>query len=972
MNSLSSLRPFLSSLFFVLVGMSVTSASPVDDVFGKDILPLLDKHCSSCHSGDSPEAKFDVTHFKSSDAVASNLASWQMLVSRIEQGDMPPAEVKERVAPESIEKLTQWTQTLRRSLAEKHRGDPGIVGVRRLNNAEYNNTVRDLTGVDIRPTKSFPIDPANAAGFDNSAESLTISPALAGKYIDAARFVADHMLLTPDGIQFAPFPVVTETDRDRYCVQRIVDFYSRQPIQLDRYLLACWKLQQSKSVELSRVATEMKLSAKYLGLLHEELFTREHPWGPLAELRSRWNKSLDSCHDDQEAAAICRELADDLMELREKLKPKVKLLRGPRELNQGSQSLVLWYNREVAKLRRTCRTDLFQGEIANDSPLLLRDRESLTDHRDEIQKAYQSFCELLPDAFFILERGRPFSNEEKSERKGRLLSAGFHSMTGYFRDDGPLMDLILAEPEKNQIDRLWREFELISLTPIRQYAGFIWFERAESGFIRASQFDFARAEDKSVTSEAMIQRFAQVYETKVRGESDDAQVIQAVSDYFVDINRQIRAVEQAAKDAEQVQLESLLKLAEQAYRQPLASHQRQGLLEFYAHARTLPGADHRTAMEDTLVSILVSPSYLFRWDLRTESSERVPLNDRELANRLSYFLWASKPDAKLEEMVASKSLSNDAVLLQQTKRMIDDPRCRSMLVEFVGNWLEVRRFDEHKGVDREQFPSYDDALQRSMADEPIEFLWDWLKRNGSLNELIEANHLIVNQPLATHYGIQAPNDTYHGPNDWFRVEGVHGSGRSGLLSMGAFLTQNSPGLRTSPVKRGYWVVRKLLGEKIPPPPPNVPELPNSEKSTGDLTLRQLLEKHREHPSCAACHQRFDSIGLLLEQYDPIGRVRSEDLGGRPVSAVAILPHGIESSGLDGLKQYILTTRFSDFRRHFCESLLAYALGRSLIVSDDLLVEEMMAKLDANQNRVQPLFQTILLSPQFRNKRGIEQ
>lgn len=971
MNSLRFLRPVLCSVFFVLAGMTVASAYPVDDVFGTDILPLLDKHCTSCHSGDSPEAKFDVTHFKSADSVATNLASWQMLVSRIEQGDMPPAEIKERVAPESTVKLTQWTQTLRRALAEKHRGDPGIVGVRRLNNAEYNNTIRDLTGVDIRPTKSFPIDPANAAGFDNSAESLTISPALAGKYIDAARFVADHMLLSPDGIRFAPFPVVTETDRDRYCVQRIVDFYSRQPIQVDRYLLACWKLQHDKSAGLSKVASEMKLSAKYLGLLQGELFSHEHRWGPLAELRSRWDKSLASCRNEQEAALICRELANDLNELREKLTPKVKLLRGPRELNQGSQSLILWYNREVAKLRRTCRTDLFHGEIANDSPLLPRDRDSLAEHRDEIQQAYQSFCELLPDAFFILERGRPFSNEEKSERKGRLLSAGFHSMTGYFRDDGPLMDLILEEPEKTEIDRLWREFELISLTPIRQYAGFIWFERAESGFIRASQFDFARAEDKSVTSEAMIQRFAQVYEAKVRSESDDAQVIQAVTDYFVDINRQIRALEQAAKDAEQVHLESLLKLAEQANRQPLGSHQRQSLLEFYAGARTLSGADHRTAMEDTLVSILVSPSYLFRWDLRTESPERVPLNDRELANRLSYFLWASKPDAILEEIATSKSLSNDEALLQQTKRMIEEPRCRSMLVEFVGNWLEVRRFDEHKGVDREQFPSYDDALQRSMADEPIEFLWDWLKRDGSLNELIEANHLIVNQPLATHYGISVPNDAYRGPTDWFRIEGVQASGRSGLLSMGAFLTQNSPGLRTSPVKRGYWVVRRLLGEKIPPPPPNVPELPNSEKSAGDLTLRQLLEKHREHPSCAACHQRFDSIGLLLEQYDPIGRVRSEDLGGRPVSAVATLPNGVESKGLDGLKQYILTTRFNDFRRHFCESLLAYALGRSLIVSDDLLVEEMIAKLDANQNRVQPLFQTILLSPQFRNKRGIE-
>lgn len=187
--------------------------------------------------------------------------------------------------------------------------------------------------------------------------------------------------------------------------------------------------------------------------------------------------------------------------------------------------------------------------------------------------------------------------------------------------------------------------------------------------------------------------------------------------------------------------------------------------------------------------------------------------------------------------------------------------------------------------------------------------------------------------------------------------------------MGVFLTQNSPGLRTSPVKRGYWVVRKLLGEKIPPPPPNVPELPASEEQLGALTLREVLAKHREHASCASCHDRFDAAGLLLEGFDPIGRPRTHDLGGHAVATDAKLPNGLEANGLDGLRDYLLKHRADDFRRHFCQSLVSYALGRSPIIPDDLLVNEMLEQMHRNDDRVQVAFEVIVRSPQFRNKRA---
>jgi hypothetical protein len=185
--------------------------------------------------------------------------------------------------------------------------------------------------------------------------------------------------------------------------------------------------------------------------------------------------------------------------------------------------------------------------------------------------------------------------------------------------------------------------------------------------------------------------------------------------------------------------------------------------------------------------------------------------------------------------------------------------------------------------------------------------------------------------------------------------------------MAAFLTKNAPGLRTSPVKRGYWVAKNILGEQIPPPPPVVPELPADEAKM-DLPLRQMLERHRANASCAACHARFDSFGLAFETFDPVGRGRTSDLGGRAVDARATFPGGVEGEGLRGIRQYIRGHREDDFVRGFISKLLAYALGRSLAISDELLIQEIGSKLARDGYRFETVIDSIVTSRQFLNKR----
>jgi hypothetical protein len=296
--------------------------------------------------------------------------------------------------------------------------------------------------------------------------------------------------------------------------------------------------------------------------------------------------------------------------------------------------------------------------------------------------------------------------------------------------------------------------------------------------------------------------------------------------------------------------------------------------------------------------------------------------------------------------------------------MLKDDRASGLALEFAGNWLDFRRFEEINSVDRERFPSFNNDLREAMFQEPVRYIEDVIHNDRSVLDMLYGDYTFVNAVLARHYGMP---DVMGGPDTWVRVDNAHLYGRGGLLPMSAFLTQNAPGLRTSPVKRGYWVVRRVLGETIPPPPPVVPELPQDEAKS-DLPVRDLLAKHRENPVCAACHARFDSFGLAFEGYGPVGETRTKDLAGRPVDAQAVFPGGIQGAGFEGVLAFIREHRQKDFTDNFSRKLLAFALGRSLMLSDEPTVERMQTKLIANSYRFTPLVEIIVTSPQFLNKR----
>jgi hypothetical protein len=348
-----------------------------------------------------------------------------------------------------------------------------------------------------------------------------------------------------------------------------------------------------------------------------------------------------------------------------------------------------------------------------------------------------------------------------------------------------------------------------------------------------------------------------------------------------------------------------------------------------------------------------------------QSSDVEPLGDYALASRLSYFLWSTMPDDELMKHAAAGDLRKPDVLAAQARRMLQDGRIRNLATEFAGNWLDVRRFEEHNAVDRERFPAFTNELREAMFEEPIRFVVDLIQRNGSVLDFVYGNYTFVNPVLARHYGMPEP------PVDaWVRVDEAQKYARGGLLPMSVFLTKNAPGLRTSPVKRGYWIVHRLLGEYIPAPPPDVPVLPTDETKLGNLTLRETLAQHRANPACASCHAKFDAFGLVFEGYGPVGETRTEDLAGRPVQTDATFPDGTPGSGLEGLRAFMRAKGQGKFVDNLCRQLLVYGLGRSLLLSDEPLLAEMRKNLSTRGFKFGNLVQSIVTSRQFLTKHSM--
>ena len=316
-------------------------------------------------------------------------------------------------------------------------------------------------------------------------------------------------------------------------------------------------------------------------------------------------------------------------------------------------------------------------------------------------------------------------------------------------------------------------------------------------------------------------------------------------------------------------------------------------------------------------------------------------------------------------MAAAGTLHTPEALAKQARRMLTDARVRRLATEFACQWLHIHDFDSLDEKSEKYFPEFAD-LRGDMYEESIRFFTDLFQSGASLLSLLNADHTFVNERLAGFYGIEGVEG-----EQWRRVERIWQHGRGGILGLATTLAKQSGASRTSPILRGNWVSEVLLGEKLPRPPREVPQLPADETATDGLTVRQLVARHTSDSQCASCHQRIDPFGFALEGFDAIGRRRDRDLAGRPIDTQTKLPDGSEVDGLSGLRDYLLETRRDAFLGQFCRKLLGYALGREVQLSDEPLLTEMRQRLARNDYRFSVAVEMIVQSRQFREIRGRE-
>ncbi len=531
----------------------------------------------------------------------------------------------------------------------------------------------------------------------------------------------------------------------------------------------------------------------------------------------------------------------------------------------------------------------------------------------------------------------------------------------YIRDDKFVVENMLDAPTRRRLDQAWNDL----------YASFEYHDN----YLRLLAKHYG-------------------YDLKGKGIAQmDKAAIEALPvemrKYVVPLRREFDAVNAAQLAARPGHVKDCLEFASRAWRRPLTEKEKLDLRAFYEKTFAVE-QDHRKAVRALIARILVAPQFLYRVEMalgtpapsraglvssaiqgnsfprntaREGAGVPIPLTNWEMASRLSFFLWASIPDNELRRAAAAGELTDTAGIARQVKRMLADPKARRLSTEFFGQWLGFYHFDEYKGVDTSRFNEFTDDVREAMYDEAVSFFEHIIRKDRPIREILTADYTFLNRDLAKFYGVRKE---IKAKDESELVEGANAFNRGGLLRLGAVLTVTSAPLRTSPVKRGDWILRRILGTPTPPPPADAGSLPADDKLFGGLSLKAKLEQHKRNVACANCHTRIDPLGFSLEHYDATGRWRDKYPDGNPIEDSAALTDKTEITGIDGLLKY-LQSKDSLVRKTLSRKLVGYALGRTVLASDEMLIERMVnADDDASFAR---LATEIATSKQFRNRSG---
>jgi len=411
--------------------------------------------------------------------------------------------------------------------------------------------------------------------------------------------------------------------------------------------------------------------------------------------------------------------------------------------------------------------------------------------------------------------------------------------------------------------------------------------------------------------------------------------------------------------------EVLRRFMSRAYRRPVRADELRSVMEFLTAVRP-EFPSHEEAMIEALSLVLIRPEFLYL--VEPGGDEKRPIDNWELASRMSYFLWSTMPDQELLDRAADGTLSDRRVRSEQVQRMLRHPDSSRFVEQFAEQWLKLRNMDS-VSVQRELYPDFDERLRADMRGEAIAYLRHLIEENHSVDKLLQSDFTMLNGRLARHYGIEGvTGETFR------RVELAAEHHRGGLLGQAGFLLANSTGADSHAIRRAVWIRDRLLNDPPAPPPPDVPSLEESTPNFHELSVRQQLEVHRQKPACASCHRNLDAWGIALENYDATGRWRDEvrriregKMVSLPVESTGELPGGIVLTGAAALREHLVAAHQHEAARSLVTRLLAYALGRQVERGDAAAIEELSGQLAQKKLGIRDLMNELVFSGPFNTK-----
>jgi Protein of unknown function (DUF1588)/Protein of unknown function (DUF1592)/Protein of unknown function (DUF1587)/Protein of unknown function (DUF1585)/Ca-dependent carbohydrate-binding module xylan-binding/Protein of unknown function (DUF1595) len=898
-------------LLFWLPCIFVAAADPQaprgQAAFDQKIKPILEKYCFDCHSDGVDKGNFVFDEHKDYAALRSDFKLWDHVRQQIATHVMPP-EKKEKPSLQERDEMLAWIDDAV-FWFDPTKPDPGHVTTRRLNRTEYNNTVRDLLYVYTNPANDFPPDDTGY-GFDNIGDVLSVSPMLMEKYLRAGREVAEEAM-----------NISTPEHAD---IELGAKKFWNQKGETKEWEGVRWFTSNAEAAAKITVPA----SGTYALTLH---VAATESGNERAKITLRINGKDISTYDIS-------------TRWKGELGPWQKITQSV-QLNAGESKITVAFVND-------------HSDPMNPDPNK-RDRNVAMDKID-VQGPYgllaprgSKFLQWLVGSKSVGLPTMELSGEHFLKGEGDsaidtgtivLPSSGYVKHAIDIQQAGKYRFTLKAgaqqagdEPAKTEMRIAGKTIGAFNVTAKNQ----------------AAQLFHLEADLPAGKHELQVWFLNDFYDEKTKQDRNF---------WLHEVN--VEGPVENGSGIQSSELPSLVeKMGTRLFRRPIRDDEKAKWSAFSALA-VKEGESALSALRFTLEGMLVSPAFLFRGTPSPAGSAKdgiADIDEFSLANRLAYFFWAAPPDTRLLELAGKNELRKN--LSTEMKRLIEDWRGESMEKDFAGQWLQLRDMNI-VSPDTRRFPEWRGSIASLMKKESEMFFDHVMKENLPIIEFLNADYTFVDAKLAKYYDLKGVK------GDKFQKVSLQGTPRGGILTHGSILTLTSTQTRTSPVKRGKYLLENILGTPPPPAPGGVPPLDESKVRKSDLTLREQFAEHRSNSSCAGCHAFLDPMGFAFEHFDAIGRYREKEKN-HEIDASGQLVRGQQFKDLSELRQLLASDLADDFTRNLAENLLTYSLGRGLGYSDKPAIQEIIRRTKSSGYKFQEMILAVIESVPFQKMRLAE-